>query len=262
MPQFLVRALIAGIIASVLCAFVGVFVILRKMAFFANAVAHSSLAGVAIGFFTGTNPLLTATGFSVVIGISIGYLYRKSLLFIDTIIGIFLPSTMAVGIILLSLVKGYKPDLLSYLFGNILTVSQKDLYLIGILSVITFIFLVVFFNEITLISFDEDWARVKGIPVVVIDYIFFIILALIVVISTKVVGIILVSALVVIPPASALNISKSFHETVIYSVLFGILSAVGGIFASYVLDLPTGPIIVLTAGVIFLITLLVASFIK
>jgi len=262
MPQFLVRALIAGIIASVLCAFVGVFVTLRKMAFFANAVAHSSLAGVAIGFFTGTNPLLTATGFSVVIGVSIGYLYRKSLLFIDTIIGIFLPSAMAVGIILLSLVKGYKPDLLSYLFGNILAVSQKDLYLIGILSVITFIFLLVFFYEITLISFDEDWARVKGIPVVAIDYIFFIILALIVVISTKVVGIILVSALVVIPPASALNISKSFHGTVIYSVLFGILSAVGGIFASYVLDLPTGPIIVLTAGVIFLITLLTSSFIK
>ncbi len=257
MPLFLQRALAAGIITSILCAFVGVFVITRKMAFFANAVAHSSLTGIAIGFLANTNPFWSAIGFGALVGIGIGYLYRKSVLFIDTVIGIFLPSSMALGIILIGFVKGYKPSLLSYLFGDILAVTNSDLYIISVLSLISFIFLIAFFHEIIIISLDEDWARVKGVAVNPIDYTFFVILSLIIVVSTKIVGIILVSALIVIPPASAMNVARNFKETMIYSILFGIISAILGIWFSYMFNISTGPSIVITASIIFAITLIV-----
>ncbi len=257
MPPFLARALVAGVVSAVLCAFVGVFVVTRKMAFYANAIAHSSLAGVAIGYLINKSPFGSALAFGVFVGVGISYLYRKSVLFIDTIIGIFLPSSMALGVILIGFVKGYKPDLLSYLFGDILAVSVKDLYMIIGLSAVSFLFFGSFFYEITMISFDEDWAKVKGVPVNVIDYIFFAILSLIIVTSTKTVGIILVSALIVIPPASSMNIARSFKETILYSVVFGVASAVFGILISYALNISTGPAIVLTATAIFLITLII-----
>ncbi len=257
MPGFLVRALVAGVVSAILCAFVGVFVVTRKMAFYANAIAHSSLAGVAIGYLANQSPFESALLFGVFVGIGIGYLYRKSVLFIDTIIGIFLPSSMALGVILIGFVRGYKPDLLSYLFGDILAVSLKDLYMIVGLSVVSFLFFGFLFYEITMISFDEDWAKVKGVQVNLIDYLFFAILSLIIVASTKTVGIILVSALIVIPPASSMNVARSFKETIIYSVAFGVASAILGIWASYVLNISTGPAIVLTATGIFLITLIV-----
>jgi zinc transport system permease protein len=257
MPLFLQRALFTGIISSILCASIGVFVVTRKMSFFANAVAHSSLAGVAIGYLANTSPFGSAIAFGAFVGLGIGYLYRKSVLFIDTVIGIFLPSSMALGVILIGFVHGYKPDLISYLFGDILAVSLSDMYITIGLSIIVLIFMSVFFYEIVAMSLDEDWAKVKGIPVEIIDYIFFVILALVIVVSTKTVGIILVSALVVIPPASAMNVAHSFKSTMLYSIIFGITSAVLGILFSYLLNISTGPTIVLTAFIIFLITIVI-----
>ncbi len=248
--------MLAGILSATLCAFVGVFVITRKMAFYANAVAHSSLAGVAIGFLAGTSSFGSALVFGALVGLGIGYLYRKSFLFIDTVIGIFLPSSMALGVILIGFVRGYKPDLLSYLFGDILAVSGGEILLTLILEAIAFAFFAVFFHETVMIALDEDWAKVKGIPVEKLDYAFFVILSLIIVVGTKTVGIILVSALIVIPPAAAMNVARSFKLTLVYSVLFGVASAVFGIWLSYVLNVATGPMIVLTAAAIFLITLI------
>ncbi len=259
-PAFLQRAMITGILSAILCASVGVFVVTRKMSFFANAVAHSSLTGVAIGYLLNINPFGSAIVFGVFVGLAIGYLYRKSVLFIDTVIGIFLPSSMALGIILIGFVRGYKPDLLSYLFGDILAVTNTDMYLTAALFIFALLLLFIFFHEIVMVSLDEDWARVKGIPVEVVDYAFFVVLALIIVVSTKTVGIILVSALVVIPPAAAMNVAKSFKETVVYSVTFGILSAIFGILFSYLLNISTGPSIVLTAFIIFLITILIRRY--
>ncbi len=257
MPAFLQRAMITGILSAALCASIGVFVVTRKMSFFANAVAHSSLAGVAIGYLLNTSPFGSAIIFGAFVGLGIGYLYRKSVLFIDTVIGIFLPSSMAFGVILIGFVKGYKPDLLSYLFGDILAVTNTDMYITAILFVLALLFLFIFFHEIVAISLDEDWAKVKGIPIETIDYAFFVVLALVIVVSTKTVGIILVSALVVIPPAAAMNVAKSFKETFIYSIAFGVLSAILGILFSYFLNISTGPSIVLTASIIFLITILI-----
>jgi zinc transport system permease protein len=252
---FLLRALVAGIISGFLCAFIGIFVILRKMAFFSHAIAHVSLTGVAIGLLTNVNPLAGALGFAVVVGMLIPPLIEKSRLAVDTIIGILLPSSMAIGVILLGFVKGYKPDLLSYLFGDILAVSSKDLYIILGLAIFSIVLMYFIFDETSIISFDEDWAKASGINVKNLNYIFMLLLSLIIVISIKIVGIILVSALVIIPGAAAINIAKNLRQTFIYSTLIGVLGSLIGIIASYFLNIPTGPSIVLTISIIFILTL-------
>ncbi len=252
---FFMRAIIAGIISGFLCAFIGVFVILRKMAFFSHAIAHISLTGVAIGFLVNVNPLATAIGFAVVTGMLIPPLIEKSKLSVDTVIGILLAASMSLGVVLLGFVKGYKPDLISYLFGDILAVSSKDLYIIITLAAFSIVLMYFIFNEISTISFDEDWAKISGIKVKYFNYLFILLLSLIIVISIKIVGIILVSALVIVPGAAAINIAKNFRETFIYSIIIGVLGSFVGIIASYFLNIPTGPSIVLTISIMFILTL-------
>jgi zinc transport system permease protein len=249
------RAIIAGSICGFLCAFIGVFVILRKMAFFSHAIAHISLTGVAIGFLVNVNPLTTAIGFAVITGMLIPPLIEKSKLSVDTVIGILLAVSMSLGVVLLGFVKGYKPDLISYLFGDILAVSSKDLYIIVALAIFSIVLMYFIFNEISTISFDEDWAKISGIKVKYFNYLFILLLSLIVVISIKIVGIILVSALVIVPGAAAINLAKNFRETFIYSIIIGILGSFVGIIASYFLNIPTGPSIVLTISIMFILTL-------
>jgi len=252
---FFMRAIIAGIISGFLCAFIGVFVILRKMAFFSHAIAHISLTGVAIGFLVNVNPLATAIGFAVVTGMLIPPLIEKSKLSVDTVIGILLAASMSLGVVLLGFVKGYKPDLISYLFGDILAVSSKDLYITITLAAFSIVLMYFIFNEISTISFDEDWAKISGIKVKYFNYLFILLLSLIIVISIKIVGIILVSALVIVPGAAAINIAKNFRETFIYSIIIGVLGSFVGIIASYFLNIPTGPSIVLTISIMFILTL-------
>jgi len=254
--SFLIRAFVSGIIVGILSAIIGVFVVLRRMAFFAHAVAHASLTGVAIGFIANTDPFTSAIAFGALTGVTIAYLMEKSKLFVDTIIGVLLPFTMALGLIIIGFIKTYKPDLMSYLFGDILAVSMNDIYAIIAVAVVAIVIISCFFDEITLVSLDEEWARVRGLNVRLFNYIFYLLLSLIVVIGTKVAGIILVSALIVIPAASAQNIARSFKETMILSTIFGFVSVIIGTFASYLLNLPTGPAIVAILSLIFLITIL------
>ncbi|MGB9832475.1 MAG: metal ABC transporter permease [Caldisericum sp.] len=256
MNPIIIRSLIAGVLTSFLCALIGVFVVLRKMSFFAHAVSHASLAGVALAYLTNTNPFVGAIGVGLLTGVGVSYFVEKSQLFSDTIIGILLPFSMSIGLILVSFVKGYKPDLMSYLFGDILSTSKFDIYLIIAISIPVIIITAILMKRFILISVDIDLAKIRGYNVILIDYIFMAILSLIVLISTKIVGIILVSALVVIPPATALNISRNMRETFIYSVIFGIAGSILGIGASYILNLPTGPAIIFVISVIFLLSLL------
>ncbi|BAL80670.1 ABC transporter permease protein [Caldisericum exile AZM16c01] len=256
MNPIIIRTLLVGILTSFLCALIGVFVVIRKMSFFAHAVSHASLAGVALAYLTNTNPFIGAIGVGLLTGLGVSYFVEKSQLFSDTIIGILLPFSMSVGLILVSFVKGYKPDLMSYLFGDILSTSKFDVILILVISIPILVLALFLMRRFILIAIDSDFARIRGYNVIAIDYIFMAVLSLIVLISTKIVGIILVSALVVIPPATALNISKNMRETFIYSVVFGVAGSVLGILASYVFNLPTGPAIVFVISMIFLISLM------
>jgi len=256
MSPIVIRSLVAGILTSFLCALVGVFVVVRKMSFFAHAVSHASLAGVAIAYLTNTNPFLCAIGMGLLTGLAVSYFVERSRLFEDTIIGILLPFTMSVGLILISFIKGYKPDLMSYLFGDILSTSRFDIYLIIGISIPVLLLMFLLLKRFILIAVDRDFAKIRGHNISFLDYIFMAILSLVVLISTKIVGIILVSALVVIPPGTALNLSRNMKETFIYSIAFGIVGSIVGIFASYAFNLPTGPAIVFVISIVFLISLL------
>lgn len=253
-PNFLIRSIIAGLIAALISSFIGVYVVLRKMSFFTHAISHASLTGIAIGYLVHFNPFASALVFGSLTGLIIGYTMEKTKLYIDTVIGVFLPASLSIGLIIISLMKGYRPDLMSYLFGDILSVTIKDILLMSIISVLSFGVFLKFLNEFTILSIDEEWAKVKGINIKALNYIFLIILSLIIIIGAKVVGIILVSALIIMPPASAVNVARSFKETVLLSVVFSISSMILGTSASYLLDLPSGPFIIVVLSIIFLIT--------
>ena len=252
---FMQRAIIAGVVMACLLAWLGVFVIMRKMSFFSDGIAHASLAGVAVGVLAGIHPLTTALLFSVVFAIVIYSLEKKTTLSSDAIIGILFTSGMATGVVLISLKSGYQPDLVSFLFGNILAIRTADLIIISLLSLGIIAFLAYNHKNITLMALDMDTAYMAGVKVDVLQVAFYIILAVSVVLGLKILGIILVSALLIIPASTAKLVSKSFKGLIVQSIIFSEIIVLLGVALSYALDSPTGPMIVLVGTGVFLVVL-------
>jgi zinc transport system permease protein len=250
---FMQRALAAGLLVGAITSLMGVFVVIRRSAFFGDAVAHASLAGVAIGVTAGLPPLPLAAAVAVGIGLSLHRLERVSRLSLDTILGFVLPFFMAIGVIVLSLTPGFQPELLSYLFGSILAVSWSGLATIAIISVAVAVALAVVGRKLIFATFDADGAQVSGIEVGKLLALYHVMLALIVVASISIVGIVLVNALLVIPAATAKLRARSLAEMFVLAPLLGIASVLLGLFGSYWLDMPSGPAIVLVAGILFLV---------
>jgi len=252
---FMQRAIIAGVVLACLLAWLGVFVIMRKMSFFSDGIAHASLAGVAVGVLAGIHPLTTALLFSVVFAIVIYALEKKTTLSSDAIIGILFTSGMAMGVVLISLKSGYQPDLVSFLFGNILAIRTTDLIIISLLSLGIIVFLAYNHKNITLMALDMDTAYMAGVKVNILQVAFYIILAVSVVLGLKILGIILVSALLIIPASTAKLVSKSFKGLIVQSIIFSEIIVLLGVALSYALDSPTGPMIVLVGTGVFLVVL-------
>lgn len=251
---FMQRALIAGAFVGVLCAVIGVYVVLRGLSFIGAGIAHASFGGVAIGFLTGINPVWTAVIFCLGVSWAIGLVSRKGGVKEDTAVGIFFASTMALGILLIGLMKGYNQDLFGYLFGSILAVTRQDVWVIlgvgvGILAVVFLLF-----KELLFVVFDSEMAQVSGVPAEKIYFLLLSLVALTVVISIKVVGVVLVSALLVTPAAAAHQWSEDFRRMMALAVVFSLISTVGGLFLSYWLDTASGATIVLLSTVIFFVS--------
>ncbi|MBD3328228.1 iron chelate uptake ABC transporter family permease subunit [Candidatus Peregrinibacteria bacterium] len=247
---FMERALIAGIILAALMAILGVFVVLRKMAFFSDGIAHASLAGVALGIVFSWNPLIVALISSAVFAAIIFLLQDKFNINSDTAIGILFTSGMALGVLLISLQPGYQPELMSFLFGNILAITKSEIPIILVVSLVIVCFILHRFKQLILVSIDEETAMVSGIRVKSLQLALYILLALAVVLGIKILGVILVSALLIIPIASAKIFAKSIKALIILSIIIAEVVMISGIFLSYYIDLPTGPIVILlgTAG--------------
>lgn len=245
------RAIVGGIILGLLLAYMGVFVVLRRMAFFGDGVAHASLAGIAIGLFASVNPLFIAIIFSIILAIIIFYLEKKAKISSDAVIGILFTASMAIGIIILSLKSGYQPDLISFLFGNILAIQNIELIIMSIFAIIVLGFLIYFYRQITYITFDEEGAKISGINTHLLNLIFYILLSVAVVLGVKMLGIILISALLVIPPSTSKLIAGSFKSLVIISIIIAEIIILGGIAISYYLNLPAGAVIILFGTIIF-----------
>jgi zinc transport system permease protein len=249
---FLQRALAAGLLVGLVASLLGVFVVLRRSAFFGDAIAHASLAGVALGVLTGLPPLLPAAGIGIGIGLGLNRVEKKSRLPVDTILGFVLPFFMALGLLLLAFAPGFQPELLSYLFGNILAVGPGSLWIIAAIATGVVPVLLAMRRPLIFATFDPDGARVSGIRVDALLTLYHVLLALTVIASLKVVGIILVNALLVIPAATAKLLARSLKQMFLFAPAVGVGSVLVGLFASYHLDVPSGPAIAVIAGLAFL----------
>ncbi|MDX1762885.1 MAG: metal ABC transporter permease [bacterium] len=250
---FMQKALAAGVLISVICSVMSFFVLVNRLSFIGVGVSHAAFGGVALGFMLGFDPMLSAVVFSVATAWLIGMVSRKGMLDEDTTIGIFYAAAMALGVVIIGLSKGYNVDLFGYLFGNILSVSTADLWIVSTLGVLVLGAIIFFFKELLYISFDEESAQVNGIPVTFLYYLLLTLMAITIVISMKVVGIILVSALLVIPAAAAYEVTSSHRMLIFISILVGLFSALGGLFLSFQFNTASGATIVLLAAAVFLL---------
>lgn len=259
---FMQKAFIAGFLLALVLSFLGVFVTLKRVSFFGDGIAHASLAGIALGIITGFSPFVVALLIGVLFGAGVYLLEHRTKLPSDTIIGILFTTGMAVGVILLSLQAGYQPDLISFLFGNILAIQTSDLFIIGSVGGAIFIYFLLMYRRYALLIFDPDEAWLKGLPVQVLDFIFYVVLALAVVLGVKLLGIVLVSALLIIPAASAKLVTSSFRSLIVVSILLGELAVFTGLVTSYIFDLPSGAVVILISTAIFILLMLGSSLSK
>jgi zinc transport system permease protein len=253
---FMQRALIAALLLGPLCALLGVFVTARRMAFFSDTIAHGALTGVALGIWLGLADLtVPMVLFSLAIAAGILYLKEKTDLLTDTIMALLLSGSVALGILILSLVKGSRSEIHGYLFGDILAIETKDVWIAAILFVVVGIGLFSWLSPLSLITANEELAHVCGVPVRLVNYVFVLALTVAVALSIRLLGIILVTSLIVVPPATARNLSRNLRQQLISSVLVGVIGALGGTLLAYRLDVPCGPAIVLTCIALFVVSL-------
>lgn len=248
---FMQRAFIAGIFLSVLLATLGIFVTLRKMAFFGDGIAHSSLAGIAIALLFGLAPLPTALVWAVAVAVAIHSLERSTRLSSDTLIGIFFTASMALGVVLMSFTRGYQPELVTYLFGSILAVRSEDLMVIVGAGTLILAWVWAWFRELTYASLAQENAAVAGISTYRLGLGLYVALAVATVLGVKVLGIVLVSAILVLPPATSRMLTSTFRDYVTGSICVSIFTAILGLSASYLYDLPSGAAIILVGAVVF-----------
>jgi zinc transport system permease protein len=217
-----------------------------------DGVAHVSFGGIAIGLYLRVQPILTALVVAVLAVLGVSYMKRRGLAESDSAIAVMLAMGFSTGLIVISLAGGFNVELFSYLFGSILTISLNDLILVSVLGLVSFILVGVFYKELLSITFDEEASRLMGIPVVLLSNVFNVLVAFTIVLSIKVVGMILVTALLVLPGLTALQLDKGFRSTVLFSVIFGMGGVVLGIFASAFFNVATSGVIVFTLVALFL----------
>ncbi|TET67247.1 MAG: metal ABC transporter permease [Dehalococcoidia bacterium] len=257
--QFMQNALMAGLLAAVACGIVGVYVVVKKIVFISGGIAHASFGGIGLGYLLGINPVLGAMFFAVASALGIGLVTRRTRLPEDTAIGILWAMGMALGVIFIGLSPGYAPDLFSYLFGNILTVPVSDLILMLILDAVIIIIVFLFYKEFLFLSFDEEFSTVAGVPTERLYLLLLCLVALTVVVLIRVVGIILVIALLTIPAALARQFTHSLKKMMLLAVLAGAVFTFLGLWLSYLLDLASGATIILVSGTVLFISFGIAK---
>lgn len=249
--DFMLRAFAAGILAALFCAPLGVFLVLRRYSLMADTLSHTALAGVGAGVLLRADPGAAAVGFVILGAVGIDVLRRRSRIYGDASLAVFLSGSLALAVVLMTLGQGLGTDLLRYLLGSIITVSPRDLWLMTALAVLVGSGLTLFYKELFYVTMDEEAAAVSGIPVGPVNLILNVLTALTVVLAIRVMGVLLVGALMVIPALAGLQAAGSFRSALVRSVLFGVLSVVGGLSAAYYLSLPAGAAIVLAALAFF-----------
>ncbi len=250
------RALIASVLVGGLCAIVGCYVVLRGMAFLGDALAHAILPGVAIAFILGGDLFVGALVTAIVVAIGIGYLSRGGQVREDTAIGIIFSGTLALGVVLISSARSYQADLAHILFGNVLGVTDRDLVMTLGFGAVVLAVVVVLYKEFLIFTFDPTFAATLKLPIGALRYLLMILLAVTVVVSLQTVGVGLVAALLVTPPAAASLLTRRLSRMMIASAAIGVLSSITGLYLSFYLHVATGAAIALTCTMLFILLLI------
>lgn len=262
--DFLQYALYTGMMIGLLAPILGVFLVVRRMSLIADALSHITLSGIAfsllmgkyVGFFAGLNPLYMGMIFSVGGSLLIEQLRRVYTFYKEIAIPIILSAGIGIGVIFISLANGFNNDLFNYLFGSVIAVTQSDFITISIITVVIIVVLVLFYKELFFLSFDEEQAVISGVNRKLVNMIFVVLVALVIAAAMRVVGILLVSALMTLPVASAMRFAKGFKQLFFFSVILGEIAVVGGLIAAFQLDLAPGGTIVMISVVLLLLSIL------
>ncbi len=242
---FIQRAFIAGVFVAIVCALLGTFLVLRNLSLIGDGLSHVSFGAIALGLFFGFYPIYIAIPVVVLASLLILKLTEKAKLYGDAAIGIVSSVGIASGVILASVSRGFNVDLFSYLFGNILSISQEDVFLSVFLSGVVVMVVILFYQDLFSLTFSQELAQVSGVKTNKISSFLVILTAITVVLSVRVVGIMLISSLLILPAVTSLQISRGFKMTLLLGALFAAVSVVLGIFISFIFNIPTGATIVL-----------------
>ncbi len=256
---FMRNALVAGVLVSIACGIVGAYVVVNRIVFISGGIAHAAYGGIGLAYFARFNPIVGAIAFSLLAALGMGLAQRRTRQRADTIIGVMWAIGMAVGILLLDLSQGYKADLMSYLFGSILAVPTTDLAIMLGLDVVILALVALFYKELLAISFDETFASVENVPVDAIYLMLVAMIALTVVMMMRVVGLIMVIALLTMPAAIAAQWAHSLKRMMALAIVLGVLFTTAGLWISYYLNLTSGATIILVAGCAYLVSLVLTA---
>jgi len=260
--DFFQKAFLAAIFASISCGIIGSYIVSRRIVFISGGITHASFGGIGLAFLLGFEPLLGAALFAILSALGIQFFTKVAEIREDSSIAIWWSLGMALGIIFVFLTPGYTPNLMSYLFGNILTVTSSELWWMFALNVVIIAFFVLLFTKILYIAFDEEFARAAGLPVALFNYLTMTLIALTVVLNIRVVGIILILSLLTIPQATANLYTKDFKKLIVLSSVFAFLGTISGLFISSFLDIPSGAAIIFTLVIMFGVLRLAKYFMK
>lgn len=248
---FFQNALLGSLFVSIACGIVGTYIVTRRLVFISGGITHASFGGIGLGLYFGVSPILSAALFSVLSACGVEWLSKRSDMREDSAIAVFWTLGMALGIIFSFLSPGFAPDLSSYLFGNVLTITHSDIWLLAGLSVVLIAFFALFFHPIVSIAFDREFSRSQGLPVVWFEYTLMMFIALTIVFSLRLVGIVLAISLLTIPQMTANLFTMRFQRIIVLSVFIGYASCLGGLVVSYRLNVPSGACIIFCSILIY-----------
>ena len=253
---FMQRALISGIAVAIICSVIGLFLVLRRQSLYGDALSHVAFGGIAVGLFANISPIWMAFIVSILASLGITKLRQSAKISADSAVAVLLSSGLAIGVVLIGLAGGFSLDLYSFLFGSILLISSQDQYMILIITAIVLAIMYKIYRKLIYIAFDEEQANVSGIDVARFNYLFIVLASVTVITSLRLVGVLLISSLIVIPNITAIMFGKGFKKTALISIIIAILSVIGGIVTSYLINLAPGGTIVLISVAGYLITII------
>lgn len=260
--QFFQNSFLAAIFAAISCGIIGTYIVSRRIVFLSGGITHASFGGIGIGYFLGINPIIGAAVFAIFSALGVQFFTNKGKIRQDSSIAIWWSFGMAIGIIFIYLTPGYAPDLMSYLFGNILAVTRTEILLMFSLCLFIIICFIFFYRIILYVAFNEEYAKTSGLPVSFINYLMMIIIALTVVLNIRVAGIILILSLLTLPQATANILTNDFKSMIFLSVLFALVGSLSGLMMSYYANIPSGASIIFILVVIFGIVKLYSGILR